>query len=87
MGGAIIATYCALFFKFLQITKLPLYMRYKIIHAPSNSGSTLDLAAFVLSRMWWQPNGGSRSATKPGLIRAILLKQWWDGDIAKGSHL
>lgn len=42
------------FFKFLKITKLPLYTECKITCAPFSCGSTLDLAVFVRSRFWWQ---------------------------------
>lgn len=46
----------------------------------------LDFAVFVLSRFWWQPDGGSRSVMKPGLRGAFLLKQRWGSVIPNGSH-
>lgn len=65
-GGRLLLPQTTFVFKFLKITKLPLYMEWKITCAPSSCGSTLDFAVFVLSRFWWQPDGGSRSVIKPG---------------------
>lgn len=78
--GAVVATNCTFFFKFLKITKWPLYMGCKIIHVASNPGSTLDFAVFVPSRIWWQSDGGSKSAMEQALLGAFPLKQpreWW----------
>lgn len=72
-GGGYSATDCTLFFKFLKIIKWPLYMGHKIIHAPSNLGSTPDFAVFVPSRIWWQQVWDGQ-----GLIGAFLLKQLWE---------
>lgn len=63
--GAVIATNCAFFFKFLKLTKSPLYMGCKIIHVAAHPGSTLDFAVFVLSRIWRQVCDGARAPRSP----------------------
>ena len=51
-------------------------MGCKIIHVPSKARNTLDLAVFVLGRIWWQPADGSAMAQ--GLTDAFPLKHLWE---------